>query len=370
MSKKLSLFIALACVFLSGAPALAGPFEETIRLLENSTSFHWGRDCFVWIVHYPEDLVGPWVEAETGRVGMTEAERESYRQNFIAELSIGKLEPFLFTVYAFAPSPMSFAPVSEKIALVTSDGERLKPVRYDRALDQPVSGVVQGLLFFPKQKEKDFAVAVRGMGVYDERIFSFSASAEDMFVPAQADEPEVVVVELPPAPAPKPKPRQREIERPVPPPVIPPPVVQAPEVVVVESDPEESMADFIASVRGEKKSPETQASPQDKGDPDNAYIPRDRALRAFLDFWMKSDAEAMYNMLSQSSQKTFPREAFRAELRKNADFRSALQDGYTVDWVGPERAKIVVIRRLLLFRTLTARTLGVVREGSAWKITW
>ncbi|MDR2528374.1 MAG: hypothetical protein LBD04_05090 [Synergistaceae bacterium] len=380
MRKKYrGLYITAVCVFLLGKSAFAGPFEETIQLLENSTSFHWGRDCFVWIVHYPEELVEPWVEAETGRVGMTEAERDAYRRNFISELSIGKLEPFLFTVYAFAPRPMSFAPVSEKIALVTPDGERLKPVRYDRVLDQPINGIAQGLIFFPKREERDFAVAVRGMGVYDERIFSFSAESAPEFVPtqsAQTNEPEMVIVELPSKPAPKAQPKReqhrKEAER-VTPPVVPAPEPQAAaaEVVVVEPEPEESMADFVANLRsGQKQLQDPAVQAGDKGDPANAYVPRDGTLRTFLDLWMKNEAEAMYNMLSKASQKTFSRDAFRAELRKSADFRASLQDGYTVDWISTERAKIVTVRRLLLIRTLASRTLGVIREGTAWKILW
>ena len=78
----------------------------------------------------------------------------------------------------------------------------------------------------------------------------------------------------------------------------------------------------------------------------------------------------MYSMLSESSQKSFTREAFESELRKAADFRAALRDGYTLDWLGTERAKVVAAKRLLLIRTLVSRTLGVAREGSAWKIVW
>ncbi len=40
--------------------AVTNPFDETIRILERWTVTHWGRNCFVWIVHYPEELVDPW----------------------------------------------------------------------------------------------------------------------------------------------------------------------------------------------------------------------------------------------------------------------------------------------------------------------
>ncbi|MDR1650009.1 MAG: hypothetical protein LBR71_07080, partial [Synergistaceae bacterium] len=182
----------LAAAALFAGNALANPFEDTIGILEDRTVFHWGRNCLVWIVHYPEELVEPWVEAEAGRVGMTDSERETYRKGFVSELSIGEREPFLFTVYAFGPRPLSFSPLSEKVALVTPDGKRVKPVRYDKALDQPINGIAQGLLFFPKQKGREFAVAVQGMGVHDERLFSFGFEREKTPQPplanaAQAD---------------------------------------------------------------------------------------------------------------------------------------------------------------------------------------
>jgi hypothetical protein len=373
-------------VFLCGS-AWGNPFEDTIQILEDCTSFHWGRDCLVWIVHYPEELVEPWVASEAGRVGMTESERESYKEGFVSELSIGKMEPFLLTVYAFGPRPLDFSPISEKIVLITAEGERVKPSRYDRTFDQPINGVVQGLIFFPKQRGKDFALAVRGMGVYDERIFAFSsqpAESASMEAPKEnAENTDVVIVDLPPAPAPReaetpkeaPKaaPRQRPqqapkvIERPQSPP--PPQRAPEPEIVVIEPEESQSMAEFVEAMRsGDRRAEDEQQD--EKQDNDSLYASREKTVRTFLDLWVRYDPETMYSMLSESSQKLFSRETFESELRKTSDFRGALRDGYTMDWLGTERAKIVAVKRILLIRTLVSRTLGVVREGSAWKIVW
>ncbi|MDR2180704.1 MAG: hypothetical protein LBP21_10380 [Synergistaceae bacterium] len=411
------LFKAALCIFLcSSSGAEGNPFEETIQILENRTSFHWGRDCFVWIVHYPEELVDPWVESEAGRVGMTESERKSYKEGFVSELSIGTMEPFLLTVYAFGPRPLDFAPISEKIALVTAEGERVKPSRYDRVFDQAINGVVQGLIFFPKQRDKDFALVLRGMGVYDERIFAFSnrpplesgPDAPEKKPEINEENVEVVIVDLPPAPdqapplppeapatskkasAPKPeKQAPKVIERPRDPPPrreVPP---KAPVIVVTEppenmaenrkENKEESMAEFVEALRsGDKKiqgsearQNEAQKNEAEKNtETDSLYTSREKTLATFLELWVKHDTETMYSMLSESSQKLFSRETFESELRKASDFRGALQDGYTIDWLGSERAKVVAVKRILLIRTLVSRTLGVAREGSAWKIVW
>ncbi len=388
------LFWALLSCFLAGGAqnAHAGPFEETVRILENSTSFHWGRDCLVWVVHYPETLVEPWVDAEAGRTGMTESERSAYRESFKADLAIGQMEPFLFTVYAFGVRPLSFAPLAEKIELVLPTGERIKPVRYDRVLDQPVTGVVQGLVFFPKQKGNDFALAVRGMGVYDERIFAFSDRVSEPegnpIAGKMTDEGEIVVVDLPPAPPKKPSvsPKLKPVStKPQPPKTIERPQQplspKEPDIVVIEpeSSKTESMADFVAAMRegrivlptsGAKSEDKTIADASRPDDPENAYVSREQTLRTFLDLWMEHNPGKMYDMLSDSSQRLFSREAFEAEVRKASDFRAALKDGYKIDWLGTERAKIVAVKRILLIRSLVSRTLGVVRENAAWKIVW
>jgi hypothetical protein len=394
----LSAFPLLLFSLWSFSVAFAGPLEDTVRILERETSFHWGRDCLVWIVHYPEDLVDPWVDAEAGRAGMSEAERRAYRESFMSDISMGKAEAFLFTVYAFGPRPLSFAPFSEKVALVTSEGKRFKPVRYDRFLDQPVSGIAQGLVFFPKQKGEEYALAVQGMGVYDERLFAFGSHPSQPYgSPAAGEaEPEVVVVELPRAKdgnranggskesgvkkAPPEKNSVRKaglpdapkvIERPQPaPPLVTRPNV--PEIVISEPEPQ-SMADFIASVRGEEKglsSADETGAPREDENKDNVYVSREKTIRSFLDLWMKGDSDGMYAMLSSSSRESYSPEAFGEEMRKGADFRAALRDGYSINWTGPDRAKITAVKRLLVIRTLAVRTLGVLREGSAWKIVW
>ena len=376
-----------------GAPAeqATNPFGETIRVLEQWTVSHWGRDCFVWIVYYPEELIEPWVEAEALRVGMSEAERRAYRDTFVSELRMDRTEPFLVSVYAFGARPVSLAPVSDNILLVTAAGERVRPVRYDTNLDQPLRGLVQGLVFFPKQRDTNFAVAVKGMGGYDERLFSFTpaASPEDWdggAVPA-SEETKTVVVELPKKPASRkvsvrpvkpPKPAEHPAVPMAPPPSVPRPI---PPLLAEDSG---DMAVFVESVRDRGASPDRRAA--DKTDktegaasetPENpgknaqsAYVSREQVLRRFLTLWAENRPDEMYAMLSAESRKMLSSENFARETAKAADFRAGLKDGYRIDWVGEERAKVITDRRFLMFRSLVVRTLGVTREGSSWKVVW
>ena len=373
--------LAFACLVPNPCGAVSrNPLGETIQVLEQWTAAHWGRDCFVWIVYYPEDLVEPWIEAEALRVGMSEPERRAYRDTFVSELRIGKAEPFLVTVYSFGARPISFAPVSDNILLVTASGERLRPVRYDTHLDQPLRGLVQGLVFFPKQTDTDFAVAVKGMGVYEERLFSFApapspeAGSGDE---ASPEETKTVVVELPKRPAPK-KVTVRPVQRPKPVehpavPMAPPPAPPRPIPPLLAED-SGDMALFVESLR-DRASPAP--SRKESSDPEvpekntqNAYVSREQVLRQFLTLWSENQPDAMYAMLSAASQKMLTPENFARETAKASDFRSGLKDGYRIDWVGEERARVITDRRFLMFRSLVVRTLGVVREGGSWKVVW
>jgi hypothetical protein len=133
------------------------------------------------------------------------------------------------------------------------------------------------------------------------------------------------------------------------------------------------MAEFVEAMRSGDRSapsPEKAAEPELPDMPDSAYESREKTVREFLSLWTKNDPDTMYSMLADSSLKLFSRETFTSELRKASDFRAALRDSYTLEWLGTERVRVVSVKRILLIRTLVSRTLGVVREGAAWKIVW
>lgn len=378
------LLAVFACLVPRGSQAaLSNPFSETIRVLEQWTVTRWGRDCFVWIVYYPEELIEPWVEAEALRVGMSDAERHAYRETFVSELRMGKAEPFLLSVYSFGARPVNLAPISENVLLVTSSGERLRPVRYDTTLDQPQHGLVQGLVFFPKQSDTDFAVAVKGMGIHDERLFSFTSSGLPTVQDHEAIVPEevkTVVVDLPKKPVSR-KPQTVSV-RPVSPPkpvehpavpMAPPPTAPRHVPPLLKED-SGDMAVFVDSLRDRGDSAESKkadaVSESSEKNAQSAYMSREQVLRRFLSLWAENRPDEMYAMLSSASQKMLTPENFSRETVKAADFRAGLKGGYRIDWIGEERAKVITDRRFLMFRSLVVRTLGVVREDSAWKVVW
>ena len=358
------------------------PFNETIRILERWTATHWGQDCFVWVVHYPEELIAPWVESEALRSNMTESQRENFRRNFVNELKLDSSETFLVSVYSFGARPFNLSPVRENITLLAASGERITPSKFDSSLESPSAGVVQGLVFFPKQSNKDYVISLKGMG-RDERIFSFGPPEIPPAPVKQEQEPEVVVVNLPKKqPRKKPEVKKEEDLTPPPPPMIPPRPI-TPIFQETSSD----MADFVKSVRerGNTKPESSPSSSQAASTPatprqelktarptniDNAYSSRESVLRRFLTLWSLNSANEMYDMLSENSKKLISRENFAKEVAKSSDMRSGLKGDYRINWVGEERAKVITTHKSLFFKSVSTRTLGVTREGSSWKIVW
>ena len=370
----LALMIIGAGNFLPSYSAELSPAENTIRILERWTCSHWGQDCFVWVVHYPEEIADAWTESEAVRTGMNASERERYRRNFVSELELEKSETFLVSVYSFGARPVNLSPVRDNVSLFTASGERIKPTRYDSSLDNPSGGVVQGLVFFPKQPNKDYVIGIRGMDS-KERVFSFETVNSPAPEPAKKND-NVVVVNLP-----KKKSKQTPVvpakkkQEPVPPPPVPhkpiPPIFQ-------ESS--KDIAEFVRSIheRGNNSAKKDDAVSQDKpvvaqarpANVDNSYVSKESVLRKFLALWSDNRHSEMYDMLNEASRRNISRENFAKEIRKDSAFREGLRADYRIDWIGEERAKVITTRKTLVFKSVVTRTLGIMREGSSWRVIW
>ncbi len=370
----LALIFIGAGNFLPSYSAELSPAENTIRLLERWTCSHWGQDCFVWVVHYPEEIADAWTESEAVRTGMNDSERERYRRNFVSELELEKSETFLVSVYSFGARPVNLSPVRDNVSLFTGSGERVKPTRYDSSLDNPSGGVVQGLVFFPKQKDKDYVIGIRGMDS-KERVFAFETVASPAPVPAKKNS-DVVVVNLP-----KKKTRQAPVipakKRSVPEP--PPPVPHKP-IPPLFQDSSKDIAEFVRNIHGtEDKGAEKDATLSEEkpavaqprpANVDNSYVSKESVLRKFLALWAENRPNEMYDMLSEGSRRNISRENFAKEVRKDGAFREGLRADYRLDWVGEERAKVITTRKTLVFKSVVTRTLGIMREGSSWRVVW
>ena len=385
---RLLSLVALA-LFFPPSPvgrAAAEPMDETVRILEQWTAAHWGQDCYVWVLYYSDELIEPWVASEARRTGMTAEQQEAYRGAFVSDLRLESSETFLVSVYSFGIQPVNLAPLSEHIALVTASGERLRPTRYDSSLDSPTGGVVQGLVFFPKQADPNFVLAIKGMGPGEERVFSFEAAPRQYvpLLPEPESEPELVVVELPKqnksvrkATVPKPAaegPKVIKSDETIPPP--PPPAPRFIPPLLAEDS--RDMAEFVNSVRDRSAPASADTSPPVGGAPaqgrqvnvESSYVSREQVLRQFLALWADNRAGEMYAMLADPSRRSISQENFAKEVARASGFRAGLKDEYRIEWLGEERAKVITAQRVVMIRSLLTRTLGIVREGTSWKIVW
>ncbi len=360
--KKLlgSLFL---CLLFPLASWGQDPVTDATAILERWTSFHWGRDCLVWIVHYPEELVDPWVGAEAARSGMTEAEKEEYREDFEKELRIGDTEAFLVTVYAFGPRPLSLAPFSGALSLQKADGRRISPLSYEKKFDAPLSGIVQGLVFFPKQGDGDFSLVMKGLGVQTEQLFAFGSPGEIIPEEKAVPEPEreVVVVELPPAPKKEPpKPKKVPTVKASPPP-------STPEPPLVASPPE--LADLKPEPVTDPKPPAEIPAEKEKDKKGVLFISKEKTVEKFVGFWIEGNYGGMYDLLSSSSRTSLTEKRFEGEVAATK-LRWSLKDGYKVQWLENGKVRIVTAQKMLLFRTLRSKVLLLEKEDKLWKVTW
>lgn len=385
--KRASYIVALALFLVASfVPQVVGsPLEMATSILESSTSFHWGKDCLVWVVHYPESLVEPWVDADAQSRGYSQAQRGEYLRSFKDQLRIGSAEPFLFTVYHFGPKPLSLTPLTEYLSLTTDGANRVAPISYEKKLDQPISGVVQGLVFFPKQ-DGAFSLVVKGLGVYPEQFFAFGGTPGASVV-AQAPKEEVVsrIVELPPVKSetvlsdkgakvsvpqkqPEPKPAQPE---PAPPVDTEPPAWLGPGPVLTPPEPDPDLdRDMFQGVSEDiaKQLKDIIKEGADSDDVGSLHGSDEALVERFLDLWSKGNAEGMFEMMAPSA-KGEGIEAFSSRVNKSP-LRWCLSDGYKLRWMDDGKVKVSVAQKLVLIRVLQSEVLSVVREEGRGYVVW
>lgn len=154
--------------------------EKVSAILDQWTVLRWGQDSVVWIVHYPEELVDPYVRLETLRMNLTAEQSAAYRQAFRDELRMGKAKAFMFSVHVFGDKPVSMGPLSQTLLLTESSGTSYRPLSYEKKLDAPVGRFVQGFVFFKPFKDRNFKISIKNLIPGRESIFIFNASYDMM----------------------------------------------------------------------------------------------------------------------------------------------------------------------------------------------
>jgi hypothetical protein len=264
--------------------------------------------------------------------------------------------------------------MGQNVVLVDSFGRRISPIVFERKLDSPISGLVQGFIFFPLQTNKNFSVAMKGLVPNKETSFTFSGTsrAENAIVIATAtptstvsdtiaslhsdNQPQrEVVVRIP----------TRRVEEP---PDMPPVSIQQEPIAI-------DMPDFDDD-GGEVFPPTEPIMPPPFLEPfeipviadDTPRLTSREVLEIYLRAWIDGDAEKMYSLLSTESQGRISRELFAREVTSGG-FRGGLRSGYKVNWVG-DSARVTVAKRILFVRTLETKQINFVMEDGSARVSW
>jgi len=358
------IFLSAFCLSISCCVFPAADRETAFDILNAWTCVRWGEDNIAWVVHYPEELVEPWIRSEAEKQKMRPEQMEELRKSFSDELRIGSATAVLLSVYGYGGSPINLSPVGQNIVLINSSGKRVSPIVFEKKLDSPISGLVQGFVFFPLQTDKNFSITMKGLVPERETNFAFSGTsyAENSVVIATASETTAshspdnqsqreVVVRIPtrrtePSEAPltptQPVPTAMDMSDfgdlgevfPATEPIIPPTVLEPP-------------------VEPRNEIPK--------------LAPR-QVLDIYLRAWVDGDAERMYSLLSTESQGRISRELFAREVTSGG-FRNALRSGYKINWVG-DSARVTVAKKVLFVRTLETKQINFITEDGSARVSW
>ena len=375
-SKVLRILSALLLFMLMTPRADAGNMDDAIEILDRRTSFRWGDGSLAWVVHYPDELVDPWVNAESEKRRLRPDQAEEFRRMFVNELRIGPTTPIMLSIlYHGAPS-LNLSPLSKNIVLIGSSDKRVSPIAVDKKLDGPISGLVQGFIFFHKQESENFSIGLRGLVPGRETIFSFDSGTINTTSRFEAndtrpasDDRREVVVKIPTTkrePAAQAVRSKDESEFLTDSDVYQPtaPVVPEPQVPGGGQDDASGLA--LESADLTPPVPDADVTPDVT--PIEPLLGSRQVLESFLRAWIAGDAGRMYSMLSSVSRDKISRELFERDVMSGG-FRSALRSGYKVNWVG-DSARVTVARKVLFLRTMQTKQINFVTEDGAARVDW
>ena len=366
------------------ASLYAAESSEAFAILDRCTSTRWGDDNLAWVVHYPKELVDPWVKAEARKRKYSADQTEKYRKDFSDELKIDSASAFLLSVHAYGVSPLVLAPLSQNIVLIDSSGRRVKPIAYEKKLDNPLMGLAQGFVFFPKQRDTNFSVAVKGLKAEGETLFSFpfagstgAASIITMGSKQPADDKKSVqtpkqekevVIKIP------------TVSKPQTPSADKPPKPEKPKKLDRSPDaaPEyQSDKEIYAPTVPQKVSPDESLSTAPAA-PERPVAPAPvlkkpkqsakQVLDIYLKAWIQGDTEQMYGLLSSESRSRVSKELFAREVMSGG-FREALKRGYKVNWMDGS-AKVTVSQKILLMRASKSKVIKFTEEEGSASVAW
>ncbi len=239
---------------------------------------------------------------------------------------------------------MEMSPFSDKITLSTKSGKISAPLSYDPSFDLPMKGVVQGIVFFPKQEERAFSIIVKGLGIETETSFFFPM--DDQIILREKNDLERV-----------PKLPTTKAE-----------VIVVPSMGSVDEKPSLQKKPVSEDIIPAEKSEEFTSVPEVDLD-STSHLSKDDVLSTFITSWVESDYAAMYDLLSSESRGKYSQNAFTASAMQSP-FRLVLQNGYEIHWIDEFQAEVVARTDLMIMKTFKRKIFRMVETGDVWRISW
>lgn len=276
-------------------PQKSAGTPNSFRILDERTAFRWDPEFFAWAVHYPEKIVPLWVQEKKPP---TKKAAEELRRSYRSTLRLDDSTTVLFSVFAYTQKPVQLKPISRHLFLRrTADGDagrKIPPKKADLVFDQPVAGLKQGLVFFPKTPEPfELVLEIPGKPpiVFTFQEDRLKASQDSLSEKSKREQREAVEKER--------KKWETQVAR-----------LQQELAKLKEA---------AGSKPGTMATSVIPPGPVPPGETDKAKPQPELVARRFFEAWKSGDLALMQTFLSDSLQKQFPsKEALAAFLRKKA----------------------------------------------------
>lgn len=353
--------------------------DEAELILDGRTAFHWGNDYLAWVVHYPEEVVDPWVRSQTKGAGdPTGRMAEEFRRS----LRMADSTPVLLSVHCFGGDPVNLKPLPEKLKLRTSRGDVLVPKSYERVFDEPLTGLVQGLVFFPKVDGPfELLFSVSGK---DETVLEFPSDRENRLrqevtetlrremaadAAARADEVRRKVAEAGERGRKEAETSMNEELKAL--------RKQYRELAakrdMLRSRLDEALLSLAQAKKGREEKSELQAPKAAVMVERTSQLPgptREQAMERFVLAWKLQHFDQMYGLLSPGFHTEVPGPGDMKKFLSDRTLPLKLPQGAKIEWEeGGEAAKVLFAPKVLFIRTLRSVRVTVISTGAGWQIS-
>ncbi len=376
-----SLVFLVSLLLLFVTPAWGRAAVEDI--LDGRTAFHWERTFLCWVVHYPEDIVDPWVRSHAGAGGDPNGQMA---EEFRKSLRLDDSTPLLLSIHGFTADPVLLKPLSERFYLELETGEKVHPKSYESVFDDPLTGLVQGLVFFPKV-EGPFTPVLKSPSGRD-LAFEFPEEREnrirreeaealrekyDEAARAKTQDVERLLRQARREALEEAKDRWQEDLR---------ELRMKLEEIAAQRDMlrkrlDESLAAAATAKRASRPAddrdtgaPKDTQSPEDDPQPPSAAKEqgwgRDQVVELFVVDWKKGDHEGMHQYLSPALREEITGAEALGTFLKEKVLPAKLPSDAKVKDEGDETAKVVYANKVLFVRTLQSAELGLFRGAGGW----